>query len=524
VTENIVNYEALIDALPGNFLVLQPNDPQFTILAISDDLLRIIAKKREEVVGKEYVEVFPVHQTATAAEGPAWLKASLQKAIETHQAQQLPHLRYDLPNAAGTFEERYWSVTSKPVLNAEGEVVCLIHASREVTKEVLAEKKSEKSELALRSFIAAAPFPIAIYTGREMRIQFANQAMIEAYGKGKDVVGKLYAEVLPEMDPDIFKRIDTVFLTGIPYQSLNEYMELVIEGKPRPFYYTYTFTPLRDAEGRVYGVMNTAIDVTDLSLAHKKIEESAREFSNLANAMPQLVWMAEPNGVVSYYNDRISVFAGARQRPDGSWHWQSILIPEDEQPTVAAWNKAVAEGSVYEIEHRLQMKDGRYRWHLSRAYPQKDEAGAVVKWYGTATDVHTQKENEEALRRSEEQLRIAIEAAELGTFTLYPQEEKLIWSAKTRELMGLPAGAALQIDTFYQAVHPDDRERSQALIQKALLPAHGGSYENEFRIIGISTGILRWMRSKGKVSFDAQNRPLRFTGVTQDITQRKQAE
>ena len=658
MTKHSIDFRAAFEALPGNFLVLQPDPPHFTIITVSDELLRITHRERPHVTGKSVFEVYPENPETIADHGPSGLRCSLENVIKYKKQELVPTIRYDVSNASGVYEERYWSVCCKPVLSPDGEILYIVHSAvdvtdrvkaekkekelreiekkysllmqapvpvgiltgpdnivelaneailklfgrstevigrplsdalpeareqgfpdildqvrttgeswysaekavrlvngekeeelfftfvfrpwyenpgdqapagvfcvaNNVTEQVLARKKVEESGQQLRSFVESAPFPIAVYTGREMRIRFANKAMIDVYGKGSDVTGSLYAEVLPEMAPEIYKRLDEVFTKGIPFHARNEKIEVVKGGKPQSFFYNYHFTPLYDSEGKVYGVMNTAADVTDLYLARKKTEESVIALKNLANAMPQVVWIAEANGKVSYYNDRISEFSGAQKLPDGTWVWENILHPDDLEFTSEAWDKALKEGSVYEKEHRLKMKDGSFRWHLSRAFPQRNKKGTIIKWYGTATDVHEQKANEEALRRSEEQLRIAVEGAELGAFYYYPQTGKKIWALKTKEMMGLSPEAEVVPETFSKALHPDDRARSEHLVKEALRSENGGLYENEFRIVRFSDGEVRWMRSKGKARFDEEGNAVWFTGVMQDITKRKQSE
>ena len=126
------------------------------------------------------------------------------------------------------------------------------------------------------------------------------------------------------------------------------------------------------------------------------------------------------------------------------------------------------------------------------------------------------------IEESEEQLRIAIEGAELGTYDFYPQTSKFHWSAKTKELFGLPPDAVVTYDVYLQALHPDDRERSDLAVQTAMQPQNGGMYENEYRTIGVNDGKLRWVRSKGKTTFDTDGKPICFTGIAQDITQQKE--
>ena len=120
----------------------------------------------------------------------------------------------------------------------------------------------------------------------------------------------------------------------------------------------------------------------------KALQESEARFRQLADSMPQLVWTATPDGRVDYYNRRLSLFT--THGP-----WRPYVHAEDYPRTVEAWKSAIRTGSPYEVEHRMQLADGRYRWFLTRAVPVPDEAGSVIKWYGTSTDVHDRKQAEE---------------------------------------------------------------------------------------------------------------------------------
>ena len=161
--------------------------------------------------------------------------------------------------------------------------------------------------------------------------------------------------------------------------------------------------PLRDEQGRLVGAVNAFIDVTALRQAERAVRASEARLRRLADAMPQLVWTARPDGTVDYYNRRVTEFAGIQHAADDNWSWQPVLHPEDREPTKAAWQEAVAGGGgTYECEHRVRMADGHLRWHLSRAVPLRDEDGRVVKWFGTATDIHDVKMAQEALREADE--------------------------------------------------------------------------------------------------------------------------
>jgi PAS domain S-box-containing protein len=151
--------------------------------------------------------------------------------------------------------------------------------------------------------------------------------------------------------------------------------------------------------------------------ALEQARESERQFRELANSMPQLVWTANSQGVLDYYNTRVSEYSGATRAADGSWTWEPLLHPDDLGPTLAAWQAALEAGRTYWFEHRISMADGSYRWHLSRAIPIRDETGAVVKWFGTATDIHDLREAQAQAATAQHELTLLAEVKERNELT-----------------------------------------------------------------------------------------------------------
>src|SRR5690348_6821070 len=115
-----INFQVIFEAIPGSFIVVQPDEPDFTVLAVSEELLQLTAAKREEVVGKSIFVAYPENPQATPATGPSNLRISLENALKYKKQDQMPVIRYDVKNAEGIFEERYWRANSKPVLSKEG--------------------------------------------------------------------------------------------------------------------------------------------------------------------------------------------------------------------------------------------------------------------------------------------------------------------------------------------------------------------------------------------------------------------
>ena len=126
--------------------------------------------------------------------------------------------------------------------------------------------------------------------------------------------------------------------------------------------------------------------------------ESEARYRTLAEAMPQIVWLADPDGRATYYNERWFEYTGLdRDRQSGD-DWHTVIHPDELPETFARFQRAAAEGGVFEMEYRFRRQDGRYRWHLGRAVPVRDAAGSITGYVGTATDVDDQQRAREAQR------------------------------------------------------------------------------------------------------------------------------
>ena len=126
------------------------------------------------------------------------------------------------------------------------------------------------------------------------------------------------------------------------------------------------------------------------------LEDSARRYQILLEAMPQMVWTASASAQVEYANRRWFDYTGLHSLAEvDRMGWDRLVHPDDREPTWQAWNQATASGSVFEIEHRLRRaQDGSYRWYLVRAVPMRNAVGAITNWFGTCTEIENQKQSE----------------------------------------------------------------------------------------------------------------------------------
>ena len=125
--------------------------------------------------------------------------------------------------------------------------------------------------------------------------------------------------------------------------------------------------------------------------SRRALEESDLRFRTLADTMPQMVWSTLPDGFHDYYNARWYEFTGAPAGTTDGEGWNDMFHPDDQDRAWSVWRQSLETGEPYNIEYRLRHFDGTYRWVLGRALPIRDEAGAILRWFGTCTDIHEQK-------------------------------------------------------------------------------------------------------------------------------------
>ena len=171
-------------------------------------------------------------------------------------------------------------------------------------------------------------------------------------------------------------------------------------------------------------------------------------------------------------------------------------------------------------------QDGSLGWTLSRSIPIFDEHGEVVEWFGMAADVTERKRGEERLLESEDRLRLAAEAADVGTWDFNPATGLLRWDERCKRFFGLPPDAEVTYETFLEGLHPEDRAKTDAAVKRALEPDGPGEYDVEYRTIGLHDKAERWIAAKGRAIFEGEGpskRATRFIGTVIDISEKRRA-
>ncbi len=138
--------------------------------------------------------------------------------------------------------------------------------------------------------------------------------------------------------------------------------------------------------------------------AEDVLRTGEQRFRTLTEAVPQIMWTATPDGQMDYFNGRWQEYTGLSCQSALGQGWADAIHPDDRPVVRDTWQAALAADQPQQVEHRLRAADGQYRWHLSRAVPLRDDTGLIVKWFGTATDIHDARLAHEGLRQLTDEL------------------------------------------------------------------------------------------------------------------------
>jgi len=246
----------------------------------------------------------------------------------------------------------------------------------------------------------------------------------------------------PEHVNRVVERIRQSFQTGTPWEDTFPLRSR--DGDYR--WFLSRALPIRNEAGDVIRWFGTNTDVTEQIEAENALRESEARFRELADNISQFAWTADANGSRNWFNRRWYDYTGTTLKDMQGWGWQKVHHPEHVDRVVERIRQGFQTGTPWEDTYPLRDKDGNYRWFLSRALPIRNEAGDVIRWFGTNTDVTEQIEAENALRESEKKLRNARDAAEAALQDLRETQSSLIEAEKFAALGRLVTGVAHEIN------------------------------------------------------------------------------
>jgi two-component system CheB/CheR fusion protein len=321
-------------------------------------------------------------------------KAQLRETIEQSDAsseelkasnEELQAMNEELRSATEELETSREEVDS---VNGE-----MTEANRELTRKVdqLAIANSD-----LQNLIAATALAI-VFLDRELRVMRYTPPAVELFNFIPTDIGRPFS--------DLANRLDYPEIVADAERALSQLSVAQREVSARGRSFLARTVPYRTNDDRIAGVVFTFLEITSRKQSEEELRRSEERFRGMVDAIPQLAWVARPDGFVQWYNRNWYKYTGTTPDAVLGRGWQSVHDPKSIPEVLNRWHNSIRTGERFEMLFPIRGADGNYRAFLTRIEPLKDDAGNVTQWFGTNTDV-------EELKRTEEELMHAKVAAE----------------------------------------------------------------------------------------------------------------
>jgi two-component system, cell cycle sensor histidine kinase and response regulator CckA len=411
----------------------------------------------------------------------------------------------------------------QPQRDAGGHVVRYLGIVLDITDRKSVEEALRESEARFRLALKNAPVSVAAQD-RDLRY-------IWAYNQRSASPG----QIVGHFDHEIFTAQEAAHVTPVKRRVLEEGVEhrerMWLDRPTGRLYLDICWEPIRDPAGRIVGVASASVDLTPLKLAEEALWRSEARWNAAIESFAEGAIIATEDEQVIYWNPAARAMHGFTRPDEGIESLENTVVtfqlwlPDgsrmlelDEWPM-----RRIKRGeTVRNLELRIRRPGQGWEKVFSYSGAMVDTAGGERLIFLTCHDLTELRKAEQALRENEERLRLAQDAAAIGSFAWNVQTGLNTWTAKLEEMHGLPVGSFGRTQTAWEdLVHPEDRGRARERVQESL--ESGAPTEGEWRVIW-PDGSVHWLSGRWQVFKDANGTPLRMTGVNIDITERKHAE
>ena len=506
-------FKFLIKQAPVAIAIFKGKDAVVEI--INDKALAILDIAGEKITGRSLFEVVP---------GANQLKEMYDKVLSegTPAAASAFPLRLFRNNKT---EDCYFDLVIEPLFDAAGKIFSAMVVVTDTTEKVIAHKKIEESEKHFRALIENSLDVIMLVDATGV-FSYVSSSVKNVFGYDEnELIGKTALSLVHPDDAAALIEGALPMVEG-KHKIFNTVRLLHKDGSWR--WVESTVSNLLDIPYVNAFVCNTH-DITTQKEAQDTLKQSEENFRQMADLIPQIVWTANTDGAVDYFNKRWYEYTGF----DGigeDQNWIAIVHPHDVKRTLDTWLYSVATGEPYRIEYRFRDKSSPhgYRWFLGKALPIRNEEEKIIKWFGTCTDIHDQKtiteKLEQLVRERTAELTVrnkdlseAQSLAHIGSWEWNIQENSIYWSDEMYRVYGIKPGAfEITFEKYLELVYPEDREYVNKIITEAF--ANKDAFDFYHRILRPDASV-RTLHARGKVYTDGENNPIRMKGTGQDISQ-----
>jgi|GEM_PF-1066387 len=319
------------------------------------------------------------------------VQQNLQKLLNDREG-EIFTLEYRLQHKQGNW---VWLYDRSRVFQRDndGKPTQLLGVATDITERRLAEEQLHQQQQFTESILQAAPSLTYIFDLLDTSNMFASPQITELLGYAAEEVKAMGSNLLPSLlHPDDVAATNDRF-TRILSDATGDIYEVEYRMRHKNGDWIWLFDRARvfrrNEQGTPIQILGVATEITSWKTTEAALRESESRLRTMADTLPQLVWMADADGLVQWQNLRNKEFFG-------DWYpglqWMQFLHPDDVERTKTVWDHAVTTGSEYQIEYRFfDKKTDSYRWFLVIALPLRNTEGKIANWFGTCTDIHDQK-------------------------------------------------------------------------------------------------------------------------------------
>ena len=375
--------------------------------------------------------------------------------------------------------------------------------------------------------VLLSPVPIVMLWGEDGIMIYNDAYSVFAGGRHPRLLGSKVRDGWPEV-ADFNDNVMKVGLAGGTLAYRDQELTLYRTSKPEQVWMNLDYSPILDESGRPAGIMAIVVETTERVRADAELRRSEERLRLATENAGVGLWDIDADGGIdfSYSQDRSSFVMAQNERVPIE-HLLERLHPDDAPRLRAAYDAArdPLKRSMMDVEYRVQStEDVPLRWIKVRGRGVFDADGNCLRLSGTALDITRERETQEALARSEELLRLAVENAEIGMWDMDVVNNRNYSHPRVKTMFGIPPEEDLPSEDFFALVHKDDAARVEAAYAAAFDPGKRATYDVEYRVVGRDDKIQRWIHAKGRGVFGDDGQCLRMTGTAIDITARKAIE
>ncbi|MBT4863562.1 MAG: PAS domain S-box protein [Planctomycetaceae bacterium] len=404
------------------------------------------------------------------------------------------------------------------VKHADGSPSHLVGAWQDVTEGKLVTDALQRNEEQYRTLAENSKDYILRYD-REYRHTYANSAALQISGKtAAEYIGKTHREMgFPDHLCQLWENaIDRVFATNQPQGEIFDWTSS--EGTAT---YDWRVFPELNGAGEVVSVLGVSRDISELKRVADELRESEERLNLAVRGTSDGLWDWSIETGKEYWSPRFKELLGYGEGIETTCdQCLAFVHPEDKADVLEAVRLHLEENLPYDCEYRLRTRCGEYRWFQARGEAMRDEDGKPYRMAGSIRDITERKVIEESLLESQRFLSKAEAMAQVGHWRLVPENGEIIGSDSLFDIFGISREEA-SLDSFLNAVHPEDREYDLYHIQRGI--DYGEDWNIEHRLL-LKDGTISVVQAIGEAVVDETGKTVLLVGTVQDITARKQLE